>query len=210
MTDLISAIQSWDTRTLLWINLDWRNPFFDWLMPFVSRFQNFQYLMAALALFLLWKGGARGRTFVASSLLLLWITDRGNSVGLKLLFDRPRPYDTLTGIYAYVSRHWVVTTAESVHRHAGSRSFPSTHAVNVWAMAVLAGLFFPRCRPYAFSFAALVSLSRVYLGEHYPLDVIGGAVVGSTAAILFYCLLKFVWKKADSQERLVWKVFPRK
>ena len=79
MTDVFSTILNGDKSLFLWINLDWQNGFFNWLMPWVTNFHNFQYLFAALAALLLWKGKARGRIFLAAALLLIAITDRGNS-----------------------------------------------------------------------------------------------------------------------------------
>jgi undecaprenyl-diphosphatase len=209
MANLLSVIQSWDTSLFHWINNSWRNEFFDWLMPTVSRFQNFQYILLVLVILLLWKGGVKGRIFVAAALVLLAITDRGNSDVVKHLFVRPRPYDTLVDIHVYLKQHWMITTPQMVARYTGTRSFPSTHAVNVWAMAVLAGLFYRRWSILFYCLAALICLSRVYVGHHYPLDVIGGATLGAAVAVAFYHGVRYAFIKLDKNQRWVWKAFPR-
>lgn len=209
MANLLSVIQKWDTSLFHWINSSWRNDFFDWLMPVVSKFENFQFILLGLVILLLWKGSVRGRVFVAAALVLLAITDRGNSDLVKHFFVRPRPYDTLVDIHVYLKQQWMVTTPQLVERYTDTRSFPSTHAVNVWAMAVLGGLFYRRWAVLFCFLAALISLSRIYVGHHYPLDVIGGAILGGAAAAAFYYGLRYVFIKLDKNQRWVWKTFPR-
>jgi membrane-associated phospholipid phosphatase len=63
-----------------------------------------------------------------------------------------------------------------------SASFPSTHAAASFAGAYALSKLFPEIRIPIWLLAWLVAYSRVYVGVHYPLDVIGGAVVGLAAA----------------------------
>lgn len=79
---------------------------------------------------------------------------------LKLVVDRPRPGgDALVAVPA-------------------SSSFPSGHAATAFAAAAAVGFVYPRLRLPMFVLAALVALSRVYLGVHYPADVLAGALLG--------------------------------
>ena len=208
MTDVFSTILDWDKSLFLWINLDWQNGFFDSFMPWVTNFNNFQYFFAALAALLLWKGKARGRIFLAAALLLIAITDRGNSDFVKHIFSRPRPYDVLTGIHVHLRQGWAITTADMVEAYKNTRSFPSTHAVNMWALATLAGLFYRKWTLLFCAFAALISLSRIYVGHHYPLDVIGGGILGAAAAVGVYYLARFLTLRLDKKRRIAGAVFP--
>ena len=87
------------------------------------------------------------------------------AAGLKEVFDRERPpladpdVDPLVGL-------------------PSSPSFPSGHAATAFAAAALVGALRPRLRVPLYAVAALVALSRVYLGVHYWLDVIAGAALG--------------------------------
>ncbi|MHB0980046.1 MAG: phosphatase PAP2 family protein [Thermoleophilia bacterium] len=67
-------------------------------------------------------------------------------------------------------------------------SFPSDHAAFAFAAAVVLFLTSRRAGGAALTFAALAALSRVFVGEHYPLDVVSGALVGSIVALGLHTL----------------------
>ena len=85
---------------------------------------------------------------------------------IKFLVARPRPGELIGAI--------ILATP-------GNYSFPSTHAMIAWAMAYLLSREEPRLKFWFYLLAVLISLSRIYLGVHYPLDVVGGALLGWAA-----------------------------
>jgi undecaprenyl-diphosphatase len=87
------------------------------------------------------------------------------AVGLKEAFDRARPPVADPSFVSIVPP-------------PGSDSFPSGHAAEAFAAATVLGALHPRLRVPAFVLAAVVALSRVYLGVHYPADVVVGAALG--------------------------------
>lgn len=85
-----------------------------------------------------------------------------------------------------------------VNGYRGGRyGFPSCHAANTFALAMFMSLVFrnKRFTVMMFSWAIVVSYSRMYLGVHYFGDLFCGASVGSLFAVLFYLLLKFLCEK---------------
>jgi undecaprenyl-diphosphatase len=80
----------------------------------------------------------------------------------------------------------------------GLYSFTSNHAANHFAISVFLALFFnstfPRLKYLLISWASLVSFSQVYVGKHYPLDVLFGALLGTIIATVFY----FIYKKVSN------------
>lgn len=92
------------------------------------------------------------------------------SQAVKHLGDRPRPLLVL-----YDARY----VGDPLFIH----SFPSGHATTIFAAAFAWGAFLPRARWALYGLAALVAVSRVYLGVHFPLDVVCGAVLGALVGI---------------------------
>ena len=73
-----------------------------------------------------------------------------------------------------------------------SYSFPSQHSMNMFAQATLLTFFYPRNYLYFFGFAAVIGYSRIYVGVHYPLDVLGGAVFGMVSGGLIFALYQLI------------------
>ncbi len=76
-------------------------------------------------------------------------------------------------------------------RYAGY-SFPSNHAGNNFAGATFLSSCYPALAPVFFSIAALVSYSRVYVGAHYPFDVLAGGVIGIIFGLFFFKIWKII------------------
>jgi len=115
-------------------------------------------------------------TVICLALITVGITDPVSSQIIKPLFDRPRPCHP----------DFLVTGAHILFGFKQSLSFPSSHATNMFAQAMLLTLFYPSRWPWFFSFAALIGFSRIYVGVHYPGDVLGGAVLGTCMGAVVY------------------------
>jgi membrane-associated phospholipid phosphatase len=65
-----------------------------------------------------------------------------------------------------------------------SRAFPSGHTATSFACATVLALLVPRAAPFLYVLAAAIGYSRLYVGVHWPTDVLGGAVLGVATALL--------------------------
>jgi undecaprenyl-diphosphatase len=163
-----------DIQGYLLINALSSHPFLDWLMVLVSRPQTFMVPAIIAALIVAWHGDGRTRLAFVMILLSIAFADLMGGM-LKDIVGRPRPY-------------WLLDEAQRVAGgpsfRSRSGSFPSNHAANMMAFAITVSYYFRRWYVLvaAMSAALLTGLSRVYLGVHYPSDVVGGLLVGGLAA----------------------------
>jgi len=118
------------------------------------------------------KGGQRGKIAVIGLILLIIVTDQTGYRILKELFERIRPCNALNDVITPVGC-------------AGGFSFPSNHALNNFAAAVFLLRLFPAYKGIFLIVAFLISISRIYLGVHYPSDMLGGALIGVAFGYLF-------------------------
>ncbi|MGQ7947476.1 phosphatase PAP2 family protein [Flavobacterium sp. WC2509] len=115
------------------------------------------------------------------------------SLALKSITKRDRPYETYPEI-------------ENVTEES-SYSFPSAHTSVAFSTATTLSMAYPKWYVIAPSFiwAGAVGYSRMYLGVHYPTDVLAGAIVGSGSAFLCYKLNKWINKKRATHQKKLWE-----
>jgi undecaprenyl-diphosphatase len=116
------------------------------------------------------RAGRRAAVAAAPSVLLALAAAHA----IADLWDRARPYEAHPGV-----AHLFISPSPDP-------SFPSDHATAAFAIAVAIFLRSRRPGVLALAMATVLALSRVVLGTHYPSDVLGGAALGTAAALLFW------------------------
>jgi membrane-associated phospholipid phosphatase len=78
---------------------------------------------------------------------------------------------------------------------------PSGHAATSFAGAVILSYFLPRSAPYVFLLAAAIAFSRIYVGVHYPSDVVAGAALGAAVGLTGLGLLRLLRRTSGGRRR---------
>ena len=172
-----------DGNILLWIQEYVRNDFLTPTMKFITSLGNGGWLWIALALILCipkktrWVGIAAVISLAIGALI--------TNVALKNLVARIRPYEVVDGLKLIIAK-------------PHDFSFPSGHTCASFAAAMVLFKMLPKKWGVpAVVLATLIGLSRLYVGVHYPTDVLGGFIIGCFAAWIAVKIVEWIQKKRD-------------
>lgn len=167
---MIELLLQLDRDLFLFINHLPHNFLFDSFFSLLSFAGYFGAIWFVFLILLLFWGEIKEKKALAT-LLLAGIFTLASEIGLKNLFGRMRP-------------EFRIPEAIVVLDKTASLSFPSGHATIAYAAAYILSFYHRKWAKWYYLFAFLISLSRIYLGKHYPSDVVAGILLG--------CLIGFI------------------
>jgi undecaprenyl-diphosphatase len=158
-----------DLMFFIFVNVWLANPVTDFIMPIITsdRLIVITYIVCLAVLF--WKGDRQLRWMALFSIIVLILCDQTASSLLKKWICRPRPCHIMSDINLLVNC-------------GAGWSMPSSHATNVFGQFFFFAFFYKRQAWILLIYAFLVAVSRVFVGVHYPGDILIGALVGGTIA----------------------------
>lgn len=178
---MIETLKEWDESLFLWLNAQR----LDFLDPVINTLTG-RYIWIPLYLLIIYtlfrKLGTVAIWYTAGLALLVFLADQTTSSLMKPYFERLRPCH---------DPRWT----DSINNYSGCGGmygFASSHASNTFALAMymwLIGKEKIRIFSWLFLWAGIISYTRVYLGVHYPGDIIVGALVGIAAGSLTYYIV---------------------
>ncbi len=182
---ITTDLQQFDLELFLSIHKGLSNSFFDWLMPLLRNRFFWSPLYLFIIIFCIKNYRKQGYYMIGMILATFAMGDLISSRLIKPFVARIRPCNDIS------------LANEIIHRvPCGSGySFPSAHATNHFAIAVfLICLFYPKWKPIlplGLFWAFLICFAQIYVGVHYPIDTLFGALLGTTIGfITFYIYTK--------------------
>jgi len=175
-----------DTQLFIFFNVGLANPVFDWIMPIITLREAWLPVWAGLIIGLSWKGGAKGRWVIGMVILVVALSDQTAANFMKPFFERIRPCNVVEGAHLLVSKK-------------SSFSMPSAHAANFFGVATVFAFFYRKYQWICWTSAVAVAYSRVAIGVHYPFDILVGAMVGTSWALIIIFIFRHIYHKKTNK-----------
>ena len=181
-SSLLEKIIQLDTSLFFILNGKAHNALFDFIMPILTNLDYWRIPIALFSVLLAIFGKKRGRIAVILLILGITLSDQLCNSLIKPLVGRVRPCNVLENVHLLINC-------------TNSFSFPSSHAINMFAGTMLLSFIYRKWSVILLTIATVVAYSRVYVGVHYPLDVLAGMVLGILCALVVIALFKFLSKR---------------
>jgi undecaprenyl-diphosphatase len=189
------------------INEQWTNPALDLFMAAISDSEIWKPFLILTALAVAIFGGFKGRAFIICLLITFGISEQFTGI-IKTAVDRRRPKQVQTvrmvelarvkPAFLKVFHKPTIRLSDESDRNLNRSgpSFPSGHTTNNTVIAACLTLFYPRRGWLYWLVTAAIGYSRIYLGAHWPSDIVATVFLAVGETLLILGLLELIWRWA--------------
>ncbi len=195
-----------DQQLFSLLNADRGLPWLDKSWAILSSLDFWMPLLVLAGLLVAWRGGFHARAMLACLLLSIGIMEGGIINPLKKTIDRQRPVDSLADI-RYIkladTKPKILAVAQPLNIQPGDpidppevgKSMPSGHTSNMFCFATVVTAFYRWRGAWLYLAAALVALSRVATGSHWPTDIAVSAVGSVLVTLALLAAYAWLWRR---------------
>ena len=200
---MLSAL---DQQLFFFFNADRGWPWLDKTWAVLSSLDFWMPFLVLAGALIAWRGGFRGRAMLACLLLSIGIMEGGIINPLKKTIDRHRPLDAMAearSVKLGPAEPKILALTQPLDIRPGDpidppdvgKSMPSGHTSNMFCFATVLTAFYRWRGAWLYVPAALVALSRVATGSHWPTDIVVSAIGSVAVTLLLLSIYSWLWRK---------------